>query len=115
MTHQLIGATTLATLATLWALAEMRGGALSPRQLAAMPARGIRWAVAGLRRRHLAAEQRLLEWPAILRAAMSDRGQCTGCGEEHALRHLDGRVRRHGDCPGGDQLPAPLMLGVSYE
>src|SRR5690554_4873662 len=113
MSHRLIGVTTLATLATLWAVAEVRGGALSPRQLAAMPARGIRWAVAGLRRRHLAAEQRLLEWPAILRAAMSDRGACRACGDVRQLKR-DGRIPRHHDCPGGDDLPAPTLIGADH-
>ena len=56
-------------------------------------------------------DQELMDWPAILRAAMSDRGACRVCGEDHALRHLDGRVRKHGDCPGGDELPAPLLIG----
>ena len=60
-------------------------------------------------------------WPWRLRLALRDRdviagllklrsidphrGECSVCGEEHAL-NSDGRVRRHGDCPGGGELPA---------
>jgi hypothetical protein len=60
---------------------------------------------AAIRRR----EQHLYDWPPILRAALSDRGQCQVCGHDHALR-LDGRLREHHGCPGGDQLPAPTLL-----
>lgn len=58
-----------------------------------------------------AADQRLMEWPAILRAAMSDRGMCQHCGHEHALRPKDGRVREHHGCPGGNEFPAPTLIG----
>lgn len=53
--------------------------------------------------------QRLMEWPPILAAAMSDRGLCRACGVDHALKR-DGRVYQHSNCPGGDQLPAPLLI-----
>jgi hypothetical protein len=62
-----------------------------------------------LRTRSDRLDRRLMEWPPILAAAMSDRGLCDHCGHEHALKQ-DGRVRAHHDCPGGDQLPAPLLI-----
>lgn len=54
-------------------------------------------------------DQRLMEWPSILAAAMSDRGHCRTCGEDKKLRR-DGRVWDHHDCPGGGELPAPLLI-----
>jgi len=64
---------------------------------------------------------RHLTWPWRLRIALRDRdliaglrklrsidpthGDCPVCGK-HLTLNADGRLRRHGNCPGGGELPA---------
>lgn len=60
-------------------------------------------------RRLIARNADLLTFGRVIRKAMTDRGECRSCHTGHALR-ADGRVRVHGGCPGGDQLPAPITV-----